>query len=98
VATEQPGVPAPLTGAYALLAPDVGALVRQVLGRRSAELGTRLAHQDDVSEDEASEVQWVLYTEFAAELDDDWEPSTYGKTVDDAIGAFVTKFVIERDS
>ncbi len=98
MAAEQAGASAPLTGAYALLEPDVGALVRDVLGRRDPELGARMAEHDDVSEHDAHEVQWVLYTEFAAQLGDDWEPSAYGKKVDDAIGTFVSTFVIDRES
>jgi hypothetical protein len=98
VATEQPGAPIPLTGAYALLAPDVGELVREILGRRDPELGERLARQPDVSEQEVDKVQWQLYDEFLEQLGDDWEPSAYGKAVDNALGFFVMNFRIERET
>lgn len=98
MAAEQSGAPVPLTGAYALLAPDVGALVREVLARRDPELGERLARRPEVSEREVDEVQWLLYDEFLEQLGDDWEPTAYGKAIDDALGLFVMKFRIERES
>ena len=98
MATEPSGVPTPLRGAYGLLEPDTGALIAGVLGRRDPELGVRLAENPDVTEHDADEVPRALYSEFAEQLDPDtWEPTEYGKRVDDAIGAFVTRFVIERD-
>lgn len=98
MAAEQSGAPAPLSGAYALLAPDVGAVVRDVLTRRDPQLGERLARRSDLSEEEVDRVQWVLYDEFLGQLGDDWEPTTYGKAVDNALGLFVTKFRIEREA
>lgn len=96
MAAEQSGTSAPLSGAYALLAPEVGAVVRDVLAQRSPQLGERLAHRSDLSEGEVDEVQWVLYDEFLGQLGDDWEPTTYGKAVDNALGLFVMTFRIER--
>jgi hypothetical protein len=97
VATEERGVPAPLSGAYALLEPAVGALVMEILGRRSPELSEQLAHSAVVSSEDAEEVQWILYDEFADQLGEDSEPSAYGKIVDNALGAFVARFIIDRD-
>lgn len=98
MAEEQSGTPVPLSGAYALLAPAVGAVVRDVLARQNPQLGERLARRSDLSEEEVDEVQWLLYDEFLGQLGDDWEPTTYGKAVDDALGLFVMKFRIDREN
>ena len=97
MATEQSGIPAPLNGAYALLEPGVASLLREVLGQWDPELDTRLAGQAYVSKDDVNEVERILYHEFVRHLGEDWEPTSYGKAVDNAIGAFVTKFLIERE-
>jgi hypothetical protein len=94
---EQSGVPAPLSGAYALLEPGVGTLLRDVLGQWDPDLDSRLASQTDVSKDDVNRVERILYHEFVQHLGEDWEPTSYGKAVDNAIGAFVTKFLIERE-
>ena len=82
MAAEQSGAPVPLSGAYALVAPEVGSVVRDVLARRDPELDQRLARGSDLSEQEVAEVQWLLYDEFLGQLGDDWEPTAYGKAVD----------------
>src|SRR3954447_4703193 len=73
-------------GAYGLLAPEVGTVVRDVLARRDPQLDQRLARGADLSEQEVDEVQWLLYDEFLGQLGDDWEPTAYGKAVDNALG------------
>ena len=93
---EQPGIPTPLTGAYAELDPDVGKLIDKVLSQRAPELHAHLAGKVDVTDEEAREVGWALYLEFSQQLGEDWEPTQYGKQLDDAIGAFVQHFVIDR--
>jgi hypothetical protein len=97
VDTNQSGVPLPLSGAYALLEPGVAALLREVLGQWDPELDSRLADEADVSKKDVEEVERILYHEFVQHLGEDWEPTSYGKAVDNAIGAFVTKFLIERE-
>jgi hypothetical protein len=97
VGTNESGVPLPLSGAYALLEPGVAALLREVLGQWDPELDSRLADKADVSKKDVEEVERILYHEFVQHLGEDWEPTSYGKAVDNAIGAFVTKFLIERE-
>jgi hypothetical protein len=98
MAAKQPGAPVPLSGAYAMMEPDVGTLVREVLSKRSPELAARLARETEVSERDVRAVEIAFYHEFVQHLGEDWEPTSYGKAVDNAIGAFVSKFLIERES
>lgn len=86
----------PLSGAYTLLAPDVGMLIHDVLARRDPELSARLAADSRVEDTDVELVQSVLYDEFSNEVSTvDWEPTAYGKRVDDALGSFVQRFLIE---
>jgi hypothetical protein len=77
---------------------DVIATIRDVLGRRAPESLRALEETDDPPMALRQEVEDVLAREFSSKdgLGPDWEPTPYGKRVDDAIGAFVLRFPIER--
>ena len=97
MASEQPGLPTPLTGAYAALKSEHATLISEILSRRDPALHASLTRDSDVSEQQVGEVEQALYREFVQQLREDWEPSEYGKQVDDAIGSFVKRFLIERN-
>ena len=96
MASEQPGLSTPLTGAYAALTRKHAALISRILSHRNPTLHASLTRNDDVSEQQVMEVEQALYREFVQELGEDWEPTDYGKQVDEAIGTFVKRFLIER--
>ncbi|GAA4883111.1 hypothetical protein [Actinomycetospora straminea] len=77
---------------------DVAATVRDVMRRRAPETLQALEATDDPSMSLRQEVEDVLAREFSSKdgLGPDWEPTPYGKQVDEAIGAFVMRFPIER--
>jgi hypothetical protein len=75
-----------------------GTTIRLVLGRRAPELLRNLEETDDPPMELRQRVEDVLAKEFVSRegLQPDFEPTPYGKRVDDAIGAFVMQFPIER--
>jgi hypothetical protein len=77
---------------------DVADTVRVVLGRRAPELLRDLEETDDPPMELRQGVEDVLAKEFVSRegLQPDFEPTPYGRRVDDAIGAFVMQFPIER--
>jgi hypothetical protein len=77
---------------------DVAATVRDVMARRAPQVLQALEATDDPAMPLRQEVEDVLAREFSSKdgLGPDWEPTPYGKRVDEAIGAFVLRFPIER--
>jgi hypothetical protein len=77
---------------------DVACTIRDVLGPRAPGLLQSLDETDDPPMALRQQVEDVLAKEFVSKdgLQPDWEPTPYGKRVDDAIGAFVMQFPIVR--
>jgi hypothetical protein len=77
---------------------DVADTVRLVLGRRAPDLLRALEATDDPATNLRQQVKIVLAKEFVSKdgLQSDHEPTAYGRRVDDAIGAFVMRFPVER--
>lgn len=77
---------------------DARRTIRDVLGRRAPGVLESLDKTDDPPMALREQVENVLAKEFVSKdgLQPDWEPTPYGKRVDDAIGAFVMQFPILR--
>ena len=56
-------------------------LLNEILARRSPALLERARRADSVSSSDAEEIMTVMSKELTDNLDDDWEPSEYGRTV-----------------
>lgn len=57
-------------------------LLNEVLSRRNALLLDKIRRSHAVLRADAQEILLTLSEEFMDHLDDDWEPTDYGKTVD----------------
>jgi hypothetical protein len=58
------------------------------LARRSPTLLERIRQADSVSPSDADEIMSVISDEFTENLDEDWEPTEYGRTVSAAMAQF----------
>jgi flagellar motor switch protein FliG len=56
-------------------------LLDDILSRRNPTLLNRIRNSDAVSRSDAEEIVSTLSEEFTNNLDDDWEPTDYGRTV-----------------
>jgi ABC-type transporter MlaC component len=67
-------------------------LLNEILARRSSTLLKRIRQDRSVSRSDAEEIMTVMSEEFTNNLDDDWEPTEYGRTV----GAVMAQFNAAR--
>jgi hypothetical protein len=67
-------------------------LLNEILARRSSTLLERVRQDRSVSRSDAEEIMTVMSEEFTNNLDDDWEPTEYGRTV----GAVMAQFNAAR--
>jgi hypothetical protein len=56
-------------------------LLKDILARRNAALLNHIHQSGEVSRSDAEEIVSTLSEEFTNNLDDDWEPTEYGRTV-----------------
>jgi hypothetical protein len=63
-------------------------LLNQILTRRRPALLERVRRDDSVSCSDAEEIMAVMSEEFTNNLDDDWEPTEYGRTVSNMMAQF----------
>lgn len=63
-------------------------LLNEILARRSSTLLERVRRADSVSSSDAEEIMTVMSEEFTSNLDDDWEPTEYGRTVSAVMAQF----------
>jgi hypothetical protein len=63
-------------------------LLTEVLARRNSALLERVRQASVVSQSNAEEIVTVLSDELAENLDDDWEPTDYGRTVSAVLAQF----------
>lgn len=66
---------------FSFLSVSEAALLNDVLDRRDPNLLEQLTRLNRVSLDQAEQVVLLLSDEFLNALDDDWEPTEYGKTI-----------------
>lgn len=72
-----------MDSAFSFLSSAEATLLNEILHRRNPELLRRMRLSQNVSRSDADEMVNTLGTEFVNHLDDDWEPTEYGKTVSD---------------
>jgi len=63
-------------------------LLNEILTRRKPALLERVRRTDSVSSSDAEEIMTVMSEEFTNNLDDDWEPTEYGRTVSALMAQF----------
>jgi hypothetical protein len=67
-------------------------LLNEILARRKPALLERVRRDNSVSRSDAEEIMSVISEELNDNLDDDWEPTTYGQSV----GAVLAQFNAAR--
>lgn len=75
---------------------EVRQIFVEVIGEHSPELLTALRSTNAPSVDDVQTVEDILSEEFCLNLDEDDEPTPRGALIDNAIGAFVQRWKIER--
>jgi hypothetical protein len=68
-----------MDSAFSFLSRDEATLLNEILHRRNPEFFRRMRLSQQVSRLDADEIVNTLGTEFVNHLDDDWEPTKYGK-------------------
>jgi hypothetical protein len=63
-------------------------LLNEILTRRKPALLERIRQAGCVSRSDAEEIMTVMSEEFTNNLDDDWEPTEYGRTVSAVMAQF----------
>jgi hypothetical protein len=63
-------------------------LLNEILARRSSTLLERVRQANSVSRSDAEEIMTVMSEKFTNNLDDDWEPTEYGRTVSAVMAQF----------
>ena len=67
---------------FAFLSQTDRKLLDEIVSRRKIELWTRVRRSRSVSRADVAQLLITLSDEFMDHLDEDWEPTDYGKTVD----------------
>jgi hypothetical protein len=67
-------------------------LLNKILTRRKPALLERVRRADSVSSSDAEEIMTAMSEEFTNSVDDNWEPTEYGRTV----SALMTQFNAAR--
>ena len=77
---------------------EVAETIRRVLAQRAPDVLRDLEETDDPSVALGEQVEDALADEFVGQhgLQPDWEPTPWGKKVDDALGVFVSRFLLHR--
>jgi hypothetical protein len=63
-------------------------LLNEILARRNPTLLERIRQADSVSRSDAEEIMTAMSEEFTNNLDDDWEPTEYGRMVSAVMAQF----------
>ena len=71
---------------FSFLSAAQAQLLGEILTRRNALLINRIRQNQVVSRSDAEEIVSTLAEEFTNNLDDDWEPTEYGRDVDSILG------------
>ncbi|MBJ7336667.1 hypothetical protein [Mycolicibacterium sp.] len=73
---------------FTFLGDAQAALLRAVLSRRDSALLERMTRLPSVSQADAADVMSVLSDEVTDSLDDDWEPTQYGRELSAVLAQF----------
>jgi hypothetical protein len=73
---------------FSFLSTTQAFLLNEILTRRKPALLERVRRADSVSSSDAEEIMTVMSEEFTHNLDDDWEPTEYGRTVSALMARF----------
>lgn len=73
---------------FKFLGPAATKLLNEVLGRRNPVLYERLMQAGNVSQSDAELIMGTLSEELTNNLDEDWEPTDYGRTVSSVMAEF----------
>lgn len=73
---------------FQFLSAAAGGLLNEVLSRRNPGLYERVRQAGTVSRSDAELVMTVLSDELTDNLDDDWEPTEYGRTISTVMAEF----------
>jgi hypothetical protein len=71
-------------------------VLTEVIGEKDADLLDALVTHDAPSRDERVAVMDIMSTEFCRHLRPDDEPTDRGRDIDNALGAFLTRWPIEN--
>ncbi len=63
-------------------------LLNEILARRNSALIKRIRESNTVSRADAERILAAISDELNENLDDDWEPTTYGQSVSSLLAAF----------
>ena len=63
-------------------------ILNEILARRSPTLLERVRQANSVSRSDAEEIMSVISDEVTENLDDDWEPTDYGRAVSAVLAQF----------
>ena len=86
-----------MTSVVETLPPEVQIIFVDVLGARDAALLSSLRTHTEPSREERHTVEELLSDEMSKHLGPDYEPTDQGRAIDDAIGAFLTRWPIEPE-
>ncbi|MCZ8381716.1 hypothetical protein O6P37_22855 [Mycobacterium sp. CPCC 205372] len=74
-----------MNGEFEFLTRDQAGLLVEILSRRNPELADRIRTAPALSRPDAVEIVNTLSEEFVHHLDQDWEPTDYGRTVSEIL-------------
>jgi len=77
-----------MDGSFSFLSATQSVLMNAILERRNRTLYVRVRKDDVISRSDGEEIMAALSDEFADNLDDDWEPTEYGRTVSALMAQF----------
>lgn len=77
-----------MDSSFRFLSTTQAGLLSEILTRRNPALFERVRRADSVSCSDAEEIMAVLSEEFTNNLDDDWEPTEYGREVSAVMAQF----------
>jgi hypothetical protein len=73
---------------FSFLSTAQAGLLNEILARRNAALLERIRQTSSVSRSDAEEIMSVIGAEVTDNLDDDWEPTDYGRAVSVVLAQF----------
>lgn len=77
-----------MDSSFSFLDRDDAGLVTEVVGRRDPALLATIRREGTVSQSIAEKIMYLLDDELNNNLDDDWEPTKYGRSVSAAMANF----------
>lgn len=87
----------PMTTVLDSLPEKFRSLYMREIGERDPELLTRLLNSSEPSRADRVAVEDILSSSFMKQLNADYSPTPTGAEIDNALGAFLLRWPIERD-